>query len=134
MFILSNLTANGFANMLSLIITIPTIGLGIWLIVRISHSFWQYKAKLYWWVAMFAILLAGVFGGLQLSHLDLPLSPEFRWGGVPFPIGFLKWEEDHWTDFVPPRPIQMINITADVFLSIILMILPLNAIWRRQKK
>ncbi len=119
--------------MLSLVLTVPIIVFGIWLIVRVCCLFWQYKAKFYWWLGLLAILLAGVFGGWRLSHLDLRLSPEIRLGGVPFPIGFLKWEGDHWTDFVPPYPNQWINIVADIFLPIILMLFPLFAIWKRRK-
>jgi hypothetical protein len=110
--------------MLSLLISIPIIGLALWLILRIAVSLSKKRAGPLPWITFIAIILAGGYVGFQLAHYDLRVSSTFRWIGVPMPVAFFQLEGEHWTDFVPPSPIQWLNLITDTFIPIIVLLFP----------
>jgi hypothetical protein len=116
--------------MLSVFISIPVAALGAWLVWRSIKFFRHHKADRSWWVALAVILVGGGYLGFRLGCLDLRVSPSFRWVGLPLPIGFFQLEGDRWTDFVPPPPIQWLNLLADILVPIIVLLALLLLAWR----
>lgn len=116
--------------MLGPLISIPLIGLGVWLCWKVAALFRRGSAWTCWWIAFLVIVTAGAIGGYGLARVDLRVSPTFRWVGLPMPIGFFQLEEGRWTDFIPPLPIQLLNLLADVLVPITVLLTCLLLTWR----
>ena len=116
--------------MLSFLISIPIIALALWLTVRTAFRMLRLKASWTWWTALSVIVLLGGYAGFRLGYCEIQTSPTFRWVGLPLPIGFFAFEGDHWTDFIPPQPVQWMNFLADILSPILILVIPLAVIWR----
>jgi hypothetical protein len=116
--------------MLSVLISLPLIALGAWLLWKIVALFRYGSAGRAWWIAMVVIIPAGGIAGYRLARLDLRMSETFRWVGVPMPIGFFQLEEGRWTDFIPPFPVQLLNLLVDVLVPIMVLLGVLLLTWR----
>jgi hypothetical protein len=116
--------------MLGPLISIPLIGLAVRLCWKVVALFRRGSAGTYWWIAFLFIVAAGASGGYRLARVDLRVSPTFRWVGLPMPIGFFQLEEGRWTDFIPPLPIQLLNLLADVVVPITVLLPCLLLTWR----
>ena len=120
--------------MLSVPLSIAIVCLALWLGYRSFTRLWHGKASRGWWAAMFTIIAAGGYAGFRLGFLDMRVSPTLRWVGVPFPIALFQLEGDHWTDFVPPHPIQWLMLLADILIPIPIMLCFALIIWNRRGK
>ena len=116
--------------MLSIFISLPLVALEAWLLRKIVALFRRGSAGRVWWIAMAVIIPAGGIAGYRLARLDLRMSETFRWVGVPMPIGFFQLEEGRWTDFIPPFPVQLLNLLVDVLIPIMVLLVVLLLTWR----
>jgi len=122
----------GISLMLSFLISIPIIALALWLVAGTTFRMWQLKAGWRWWATLIVIAVCGGYAGFRLGYCEIQTSPTFRWGGLPLPVAFFALEGDHWTDFIPPPPIQWTNFLADILSPVLLSAIPLAVIWRRR--
>jgi hypothetical protein len=120
--------------MVSFLISIPIIALALWLVPGTTRRMWQLKAGWRWWTALGVIVLCGGYAGFRLGHCEIQISPTLRWGGLPLPIGFFALEDDRWTDFIPPPPVQCTNFLADILTPVLLLAIPLAIVWRRRAR
>jgi len=120
--------------MVSFLISIPIIALALWLLGGTASRMWQLKAGWKWWATLVVIVVCGGYAGFRLGYCEIQTSPTFRWGGLPLPIGFLVLEDGHWTDFIPPPPIQWTNFLADILSPILLVAIPLAILWWRRAR
>jgi hypothetical protein len=74
------------------------------------------------------------YAGYRLGYCEIQTSPTFRWAGLPLPIGFFVLEGDHWTDFIPPPPVQWTNFLADILAPVLILVIPFFVIWRRRDR
>jgi hypothetical protein len=119
--------------MLTFLVSIPIIALAPWLVARTVLRMLRLKASWTWWAALSVTVLLGGYAGYRLGDYDLQTSPTFRWVGLPLPIAFFVLEGDHWTDLIPPEPVQWMNSLADTLSPILLLVIPLAVIWRRRE-
>jgi hypothetical protein len=116
--------------MLSAFISVLLIGIVLWVLWTTIGLFRRASARGGWWTALIVIVTAGGVAGYRLARVDLRISGTFRWVGLPMPIGFFQLEEGRWTDFVPPFPVQLLSLLADVLVPIALMLSVLLLTWR----
>jgi phosphatidylserine synthase len=116
--------------MLGICISVPIVALSGWLLWKSVTLFHRHNAGWSWWVALVVVFIAGAFGGYRLARVDLMVSPTFRWVGLPMPIGFFQLEGDRWTDFIPPVPVQLLNLLADMLIPVMILLSGLLLAWR----
>jgi hypothetical protein len=120
--------------MVSFLISIPLIALTLWLVARTTLRMWRLKAGWRWWTVLGGIVLCGGYAGFRLGYCEIQVSPTFRWGGLPLPIGFFELEGDRWTDFIPPPPVQWTNFLADILSPVLLSAIPVAIFWWRRAR
>jgi hypothetical protein len=120
--------------MLSFLISIPTIAVAVFFTARTARRMWRLKAGWAWWSALCLVVCIGAYIGCRLGYYEIQTSPTFRWVGLPLPIGFFVLEGEHWTDFIPPPPIQWTNFLADILAPVLVLLIPFFVIWRRRDK
>ena len=116
--------------MLGIFISIPIAAFSGWVAWKSVALFRCHNAAWTWWTALVVFFVAGAFAGYRLARLELMVSPSFRWVGLPMPIGFFQLEGDRWTDFVPPFPIQLLNLFADILIPATILLSSLLLAWR----
>ena len=115
---------------MSVLLALPVIGVCFWMLASTGRLLWQQSRSIWWWIGFLCLVGLGGIIGWELGFLEIRVSPRHRWAGIPFPIGFFVWEEDRWTDFVPPPPLQVLHLFADVGLAIIVFEFPfLFGLW-----
>lgn len=109
---------------MSVLLALPIVAVCILMLFKTSRLLLSQSRSMVWWIGFVCLVGIGGVIGWELGFLEVRVSPRLRWGGVPFPIGFFVWEEDRWTDFVPPPPLQVLHLCADVTLAINVLAFP----------
>lgn len=99
--------------MFALLISLPISVAALWLGVDTMLRMRRLKVGWAWWAGLGGVVFFGGCAGFWLGNYELQISPSLRWVGLPMPIGFFVLEGESWTDFIPPRPIQWLNLLAD---------------------
>ena len=120
--------------MLSFLFSIPILAAAGWLTAKTVARMWRLKAGWAWWGTLGVVVAAGAYAGFRLALCEFQTAPNFRWVGLPLPSGFFVWEEDRWTDFIPPPPVQWTNLPADVLAPVLVLMIPLFLFWRRRER
>jgi len=107
------------------LIVITVLALEAWIIVSLARWLWRSDKDKRWWIGFGCLAAAGICLGGWASALVYQVSPNMRWRGFPVPLAFFVWEEDRWTDFIPPEPVQWGGFAADILSGAIVCLLPL---------
>jgi uncharacterized membrane protein len=116
--------------MLGIFISIPIAAFSGWVAWKSVALFRRHNVAWSWWIALVVLFIAGAFAGYRLARVDLLVSPSFRWVGLPMPIGFFQLDGDRWTDFIPPLPVQLLNLLADMLIPATILLGGLLLVWR----
>jgi hypothetical protein len=118
---------------MSLLLALPIIAFALHLCLGTARNMRKARAHGGWWTVFILLVLAGGCAGHWLAMQEIQAGPGLRWTGLPLPIGFFVLEGDHWTDFIPPAPIQLTNYLADLLAPVLVAILPVHLILRRRE-
>jgi len=120
---------------MAFVILAAVLGLSGWPIYWVVAELRRHHVAPVWWIgfACFVVLglCAGIWAGVLLEYQP---NARLRIQGFPIPLGIFVWEQDRWTDFMPPRVVQYGAVLANVLAAIALAITPLGIVVRLTRR
>lgn len=108
------------------VIVAMVIGFGGWIVYQTFHCLRRRRFGSIWWMTFIFLAFGGLAVGVWTgAFLEYQPSQNVRVQGFPLPLATFVLEEGHWTDFVPPRPVQYGGVIANAVVITAVALLPL---------
>lgn len=113
------------------VIVLAVLALGLWGIYSTLAHLRRNRCSTRWWVGFGLLLVLGLALGIWAgAFLEYQPRASIRIHGFPLPLVTFVWEQDRWTDFVPPRSVQYGSVVANIAAVVAVCLMPLMIVAR----